>query len=565
MLTNAYPLLTLAIILVAGVLSGQLARRIHLPTVTGQIFAGIVLGPAVLNVAGIEAIHSLHPITYFALGLIAVAVGNHLNLKKLRHARRRLVWLLLLEATLTPLLVFVAVFLVADVSWDFAFLLSAMAISTAPATIVALVKEARARGIFVNTLMAAVALNNIACIAIFEMARTASRVSGAGEDAPGLHRVLVNPFLQLGMGIALGFAAGALLILATRKLVRSDQLATASMAAILFTAGLADYVGVSSLLACLFLGMALANFTPDKDEIGHTVFANFESAIFAIFFTVAGMELDFGYLKPAGLLVAVVIVARLVGKILAGNLAMRLAHAPENVRRNLGLALVPQAGVAVGLVLLVQEDPALESISSLFLAVGLTSVMLNEVIGPILTRIALQRSGEAGMDRARLIDFIHEEHILVDLKARNKEEAITRLVDHLLSTTRLKIDRDRFLQNVLEREEEISTCVGQGLSIPHGELEEGDEILGVMGISREGLDFQTPDGEPIHCMVLLATPKSRRDRHLEVVAALARAIGFDPNVRQQLFNARSPAHVCDLLHAEEATDFNYFLEEPSKA
>ena len=565
MQTNAYPLLTLAIILVAGVLSGQLVKRIHLPAVTGQILAGILIGPSVLNIAGIEAIRGLHPITYFALGLIAVAVGNHLNLKKLRNARRRLIWLLLLEATLTPILVFVAVMVVADVSWNFAFLLAAMAVSTAPATIVALVKESRARGIFVNTLMAAVALNNMACIAIFEMAHTASRVSAATEDAPGLYRVLIDPFIELGVGALLGFAMGALLILATRRLVRSDQLATASMAAILFTAGVADYMGVSSLLACLFLGMALANFTPDKDEIGHTVFANFESAIFAIFFTVAGMELDFRYLKPAGLLVLVVIVARLVGKIAAGNLAMRLAHAPRNVRQNLGLALVPQAGVAVGLVLLVQEEPTLASISSLFLAVGLTSVMLNEIIGPILTRIALQRSGEVGMDRARLIDFLHEEHILVDLDATTKTEAITRLVDHLISTVNVKIDRERFLRSVLEREEEISTCVGQGLAIPHGVLEEGDQIVGVMGINRKGMAFDTPDGEPIHCMVLLGTPQSQRDRHLEVIAALARAVGFDPNVRQQLFNAKSPAHVCDLLHAEDAADFNYFLEEASTA
>ncbi|HKI84205.1 MAG TPA: cation:proton antiporter, partial [Candidatus Krumholzibacteria bacterium] len=82
---DAFPLLTLAVILVAGVLSGQLARRVKLPAVTGQILAGVVIGPSILDLASIEAIHSLHPITNFALGLIAVAVGNHLNLKRLRN------------------------------------------------------------------------------------------------------------------------------------------------------------------------------------------------------------------------------------------------------------------------------------------------------------------------------------------------------------------------------------------------------------------------------------------------------------------------------------------------
>jgi len=562
---DAFPLLTLAVILVAGVLSGQLARRVKLPAVTGQILAGVVIGPSILDLASIEAIHSLHPITNFALGLIAVAVGNHLNLKRLRNARRRLFWLLVLESTLTPLLVFGAVYLAADVSWSFAFLLAAMAVATAPATIVAIVKEARARGVFVKTLMAAVALNNIACIAIFEMAHTAAHVSLGAKAAPRLQDILMAPLVELAASAAIGFGLGGVLVLATRKLVRSDQLATASMAAILLTAGLADFLDFSSLLACLFLGMALANFTPDKDEIGHNVFVNFENAIFAIFFTVAGMELDFDYLKASALLVLIVVVARIAGKLLAGRLAMRLGGAPRKVRSNLGFALVPQAGVAVGLVLLVQEDPNFREISQLFLAVGLTSVTLNEIIGPIMTRIALVRSGDVGKDRARLIDFLHEEHILVNLSASTYEEAIERLVDHLASTTHVGLDRKRFLQSVMTREQEISTCVGHGLAIPHGVLEQGTEIMGVMGISRDGLAFETPDGDSIHCVLLLATPPNRRERHLEVIAAMARAIGSDLNVQRQLYSAKSAAHAYEILHAEDAEDFNYFLEEPSPA
>jgi mannitol/fructose-specific phosphotransferase system IIA component (Ntr-type) len=292
---------------------------------------------------------------------------------------------------------------------------------------------------------------------------------------------------------------------------------------------------------------------------------NFESAIFAIFFTVAGMELDFDYLKASALLVLIVVAARIVGKLSAGRLAMRLGGAPKKVRSNLGLALVPQAGVAVGLVLLVQEDPNFREISQLFLAVGLTSVTLNEIIGPIMTRVALVRSGDVGKDRARLIDFLHEEHILVNLSAKTYEEAIERLVDHLAATTHVGLDRKHFLASVLDREKQISTCVGHGLAIPHGVLEQGTEIVGVMGISREGLAFETPDGESIHCVLLLATPSNRRERHLEVIAAMARAIGSDLNVQRQLYSAKSAAHAYEILHAEDAEDFNYFLEEPNPA
>jgi Kef-type K+ transport system membrane component KefB/mannitol/fructose-specific phosphotransferase system IIA component len=561
MLDQGNPLLILALVLVAGVFSGQLARRFRLPAVTGQILAGILLGPSVLNIAGVAALHGLHPVTQFALGLMGVAVGNHLNLKRLRNARNRLLWLLLFEVTITPALVFLAIYMMPDVTWSFAFLLATMAISTAPATIVALVKEERARGVYVKTLVAAVALNNIACIAFFEMAHTAARVSRGVVGSGGVDDVLMAPFIELGASAGIGFGMGALLVLATRRLVRSDQLATASMAAILLTAGLADHLGFSSLLSCLFLGVTLANLTPDKDEIGHTVFSNFESAILAIFFTLAGMELDFGYVVPGGLLALLVVGTRMAGKLVAGRLAMKVAGAPRKLRENLGFGLIPQAGVAVGLVLLIQEDPSFADISALFLAVGLSSVTLNEIIGPIMTRIAIARSGEAGRDRARLIDFLHEENILIGLRARNKSDLIEEMVDHLVATTHVGIQRDRFLDNVLQREADISTCVGHGLAIPHGELEKGDEIVGVMGISPTGLDVETPDDQPLHCVILLATPRSQRDRHLEVLAAFAKAVGADANVQRQLYHAKSPAHAYEILHAEDAEDFNYYLDE----
>ena len=136
------------------------------------------------------------------------------------------------------------------------------------------------------------------------------------------------------------------------------------------------------------------------------------------------------------------------------------------------------------------------------------------------------------------------------------------LVDQLLSTHHLgKADRDTFLQSVMQRESEVSTCLGGGLAIPHGELKESESILGMMAVNREGWDFDTPDGKPVYCMVLLAPPPDLRNRHLEVLAALARHIGADPQFQARLFNADSPAHAYEILHGEQAIDFNYLLEE----
>jgi mannitol/fructose-specific phosphotransferase system IIA component (Ntr-type)/Kef-type K+ transport system membrane component KefB len=561
------PLLTLSVVLVAGVGFGALAKRFHLPAVTGQILVGILIGPAALGVFRLETIHDLEPMIDFALGLMAVDVGSHLRLRRLGDAKRRLLLLLALEATLTPALVFCGVFLLSGTSWYMSHLLAALAISTAPATILAIVKETRSKGVFVKTLLAAVALNNLVCILAFELAHAMARTTVVGGPE-GLASILMAPLKQLALALLLGCGAGLALVAATRRIVRPDRLTAASIIAILLTIGVAQHYDISVLLSCLFLGVLLANVTPEKEEIGHAVFENFEYAIYAVFFTVAGMELQFKYLIPAGVVAAAMFVGRFLGKTGAAYISMRVAGATDRLRKFLGPALIPQAGLAVGLMLLVTEDPAFAANDAVraerdtFLAIVLAVVLFNELIGPILTRIALIHSGDFGKDRARLIDFLHEEHIVCGLKAENKEEAIEQLVDHLLRTHELPIDRDAFLAAALQREGEASTCLGDGLAMPHAELDDGEAIVGVMGISSRGLDFDAPDRHPVHCMVLLATPRSQRTRHLEVLAAFARAIGHTRNIRDQLYHAESSAHAYELLHAdEESEDFNYFLED----
>lgn len=567
LLEGANPLLIVALVLFAGVSFGALAKRFHLPAVTGQILVGVLLGPSLAEHMGFTpvfdrtSIHALEPLTHFALGLVAVTVGSHLGLRRLRNAGKRLTWLFLLESTLTPALVACGVLLFVGDEFEMAVLLAALAVSTAPATVIALIKETRSKGVFVKTLVAAVALNNMSCILLFELAHAATRASFSDGAETGSWALLQGPLTTLGVSGVLGFGAGAVLILATRKVVNPDRLATASFTSILLTSGLADFLGGSPLLSCMVLGITLANLTPEKNEVGHAVFADFESAIYAVFFTLAGMELDFGYIVPAGMIAVVMFAARAIGKIGSGWLAMWIAGTTDAVRRNLGTAMLPQAGVAVGLMLIIQDDPAFEGIKDLFLAVGLTVVTLNELVGPIFTRIGLSKSGDLGKDRARLIDFLREENIVTQINGDSKEEVIEELCNVLVQSNHLQMDGKEFLDTVLKRESEFSTCVGGGLAVPHGSLTSGDAICGAMGISREGLGFETPDGRPVHCVVVLATPDNERDRHLEVLAALARAIGSDPTIQRQLFDCKSPAHAYEILHAEESEDFNYWLED----
>lgn len=563
LLGDAGPLLTLAVVIVVGVGFGGLAKLVRLPGVTGQILAGVLIGRVGFDLFGEAPVQGLQPLTHFALGLIAFTVGSHLNVRRLRNAGRRLFMLLLTESLVTPLVVFGALWFLGgkDVSAKTALLLATAAIATAPATIVALVKETRAKGVFVKTLVAAVALNNMACIVLFEIARAFSRAPQGG--GPTLFESLAAPGKQLLAAILIGGIMGLAVEQISRITVRRQFLATAAIAALLLASGAATYVGASPMLACLFMGMVQTNLSPSREKLVDTAFDDFEPVILAVFFTLAGMHLALEHLAAVGLIAALFFFGRCAGKALAADLAMRLARATNRVRKNLRIALIPQAGVAVGLVILIQEDPGFSDIADAFAAVVLSVVTINEIVGPILTRRALARCGELGMDRSRLIDFLQEQNIVTDLEADTKEQAIRKLAEVLVRSHHLKgVDQAAFLQSVLDREAEMSTCLGGGLAIPHGDLDKSAGIFGVMGLSSRGLAFQTPDGKPVHCMVLLATPPDQRQRHLEVLAALARHIGTNPEVQRSLFNASSPAHAYEIIHGEEAMDFNYFLEEP---
>lgn len=559
-LHDAGPLLLLAIVLLAGSVFGALARRARLPGITGQIVGGVLIGSAGLDLFSEESVAGLEPLTEIALGLIAVTVGAHLHIGRLSNAVRRLFFLLLAESTVTPLLVFAACWTLGGADFELALLFGAVSIATAPATIVALVRETRSKGVFVKTLIAAVALNNTACIVVFEATRAA--IAADFAIAGDAMLAAYGPLAQLVGPVALGVVAALALDRVTRIALGSERLATAAVVALVLTSGLATTLGISPMLACLVLGAVQTNIARSRTHLVDSVFDDFEPAILTVFFTLAGMHLSVEHLEQAGLLAALYFAARFGGKLLAADLALRAAQATDAVRRNLGLALVPQAGVAVGLVLLIQDDPRFADAAGLFAAVVLTVVTINEIVGPVLTRHALHRAGEVGRDRLRLIDFLQEEQILTDFAADSKEAAIDRLVDLLIRTHGLRtVDRAALRDSVLEREAQGSTCLGGGLAVPHGILPEGQPMVGVMALSRRGLDFDTPDGRPVHCMVLLGTAPEERDRHLQVLAALARTVGTEPAFQEQLFDSKSPAHAYELLHGEESEHFNYFMEE----
>lgn len=553
------PLLNLATVLIAGIIGGEVLGRLRLPKVTGWIGTGIALHALALpGLTGTDLLR-FKPFTDFVLGFIAFTVGATLHLASLRNAGKRLALLLLSEAIVLPLVVAPSLIFLGGLEPTTAFILAAIAIAGAPGTTVLVVREARARGILTRTLIAAVGLIDMVAVGAFAFATALLRDEGAGLGS--LETAIAAVGTEFGVAAAIGVGWALVVLALNRTVVGPAFLGPMMVAVILGAWGLAQAFDASSILACTFAGIAVSNLRHETARTAEAYLQPFGGVLFAGFYTLAGTRLDFGQVLPLAGLVGLYFGARLIGKVVSGFVSMKLAGVPERVQRYLGVALVPHGGVAVGLIFIVQAEPGLSSIAQTVGAVGLATLAVNQLLGPSATRLSLGRVGESHKDRPRLLDFLSEQRIVVGLKAKTKKELIETLAGRLYATSDLPVSREEFIEKVLAREQEETTCLGQGFMIPHAMLEEGDEVRGVLGLSRDGMDLGASDGREVQAVVLLATPMNDRQRHLEILSAFASAITRNPAMREQLYSARSAAHAYDVLHADEAEDMNYFLDE----
>ena len=565
----------LAIVLVAGIVGGELVGRLRLPKVTGWIFVGIILRSLASQHSAFTGITSdtlagFKPYMSFVLGYIAFTVGGALHFASLRNAGQRLGLLLLGEAIVTPTIVILAMYLVGgsmapeSMTLRAAVILAAIAIAGAPGTTVLVVQEARSRGILTRTLVAAVALIDMVAVAVFAFASSYLAFGASTDEAghSGWQVAAIAVANEFGITLAVGAFCSFVALLLLRTVVGPAFLGPMMVALILGSWGGAVGFGASGILACTFAGILVTNLRHDTIRSAEAYLHSIGGVLFAAFYTFAGMNLDFRLVLQAAGLVGLFFLARLIGKYIGAYAAMSLADVPKKVRNYLGIALLPHGGVAVGLILLVQSDPRLSDIADTVTTVGLAALAINQLVGPSCTRFALSQAGETGKDLPRLLDFLDEHHISVNVTGTTKEEVIRSLAAQLYSTkARPSVTQDDFIERVLAREELETTCLTRGFMVPHAVLDAGEEMTGMLGISSKGLLLGAPDGQPIHAILLLATPEADRKRHLEVLAAFARVITGNVNLREQLYHARSAAHAYDVLHADEAADINYFIED----
>ena len=382
-------ILSLAVMLFGGFGMTRITKRLHLPDVTGYILAGILLGPYVLNLVPAAVTQGMEFVTDIALAYIAFGVGKYFKLSLLRASARRIFVITLAEALLAAAAVALTMIFVFRLPVPFALLLGAIGSATAPASTIMTIRQYHAKGEFVDTLLQVAALDDAVSLVAFSVcAAVAGGLAGGG---PALDwKTLALPLAANAAALALGAGCGALLKRIITDGRSKDHRLILVNAVIFALAGVCDLLDVSPLLACMMMGAVYVNLIDNKQlfkQVNH-----FSPPILLLFFVLSGMRLDLGMLRTAGLIGIGYFFVRIAGKYLGAWLGARVTGASKGVRRLLGLALVPQAGVAIGLAALGQRILPAES-GAMLAAINLSSSVLYEMIGPACAKGALRLVG----------------------------------------------------------------------------------------------------------------------------------------------------------------------------
>lgn len=384
-----------AVIILAGILMAKLVGKFKLPHVTGYLLGGILIGPSVLNLVPKEMSSSLGIISEVALGFIAYSIGSEIKLDHLRKAGKSLITITLFESLTPVLLVTLSMIFLFKQSVPFAITIGAIAAATAPAATIMIIKQYKAKGPVVDTLLPVVAMDDGVAIISFGIAFTIAKSLLKASGQFNFVHAFLFPIGEILLALILGFAIGLLLSYLIPKLKGEDELLSSVVALLFISIGIAEFLHVSTLLVCMMVGITVANLSEKSVKILNVI-NRLTPPIFISFFTLAGVELELGVLKYAGLLGVGYIVFRTVGKAGGAFVGSRLAKSHKNVQKYLGFTLLPQAGVAIGLSMIAQT--AMPSLGTTIRTIILSSTVIYELAGPLISKTALIKAGEIKVD-----------------------------------------------------------------------------------------------------------------------------------------------------------------------
>lgn len=420
--------LYVAIALFVALLSSRLMRLVRLPNVTGYLLTGIIVGPFVLGLAfnGGDFLHAgdvsssqvaefvdrLSWVSELALGFIAFTIGSSFKLQTIKKVGKRIILITIFEALGGSVLVFLGLMVAhfiwpSQIGWELVLILSAIASATAPAATLMVVRQYKAKGPLVDTLLPVVALDDAVALILFAILFSIAKSLGTGASFSA-YETIAKPLISIVLSLAIGAAFGWVISFASKFFKSRANRTIWCILSICACVGLyhlfqQDYCGgfeLSSLLMCMMAGALYVNLR--KDALATMeVIDRITPVVFMLFFVLSGANLNLSIFAGEGVLAFGVIallylIFRAGGKWLGAFTGTSLTHCEPQVRKYLGITLIPQAGVAIGLATsagksLSAANPAL---GGLIVAVILTSTIVYELVGPGLTKIALIKAGE---------------------------------------------------------------------------------------------------------------------------------------------------------------------------
>ena len=430
MSTTASTLLSLSIALLSGLLLSRLAKKVSLPAVTAYLIAGVIIGPFGLGALGFDGIgitaHQLEGfgiVSDVALGFIAFSMGNEFRLAQLKKVGRQATIVGVFQAVFTTVIVDAFLiglhFLMPDkLSLPAALVLGAVATATAPAATLMVVRQYKAKGPLVDILLPVVALDDAVGLMVFAVSFGVAKSLATG--AVDILSVILEPVLEVVLSLVLGFVMGMLFTLCERFFHSRSKRMAVSVTFVMMTVAFSSFkfnvggihIGFSSLLSCMMLGTVFCNFCDFSEELMDRA-DRWTAPILIGFFVISGAELELSVFADIAVVVVgfIYIVSRSLGKYFGARISSKMSKCNPNIVKYLGITLLPQAGVALGMAIKAIElgpDGAIVRNITLF------AVLVYEIVGPYLTKISLIKAGDikpegktSARDEAKQILDVH--------------------------------------------------------------------------------------------------------------------------------------------------------------
>lgn len=384
---NTYTFLAIAIIL--SLLSGKLMKLIKLPNVTGYLIFGLLAGPYCLKLFPKEIIAQFSIIPNIALGFIAFSIGSEFKLSYLKKVGKSPIIIAFAEAFGAVLVVdFILIVTGNDVA--FSLVLGAIAAATAPAATLMVVRQYKAQGQVTNTLLPVVAIDDAVALMAFGLSVAIAKAINS-NGAASLASTLIDPLIEIVGGLIFGAILGIILKFAVKWYTGRGNRLSLTAAMILLCIGISEICGFSSLLACMAMSSVFVNTSNESDKVFELV-DRFTPPIFMLFFFISGADLDISIIPSVGLIGLLYVIFRVVGKVLGAAVGAKISNAAPVVRKYLGFTLLPQAGVAIGLAGVAMN--IVPEYGNKIRTIILCGTVIYELVGPVITKIALTKAGE---------------------------------------------------------------------------------------------------------------------------------------------------------------------------